>query len=62
MKKTFLTIAAFALTAILALAQQPTREQMEAYLSQMPKLPNSDQVRMGKLERKNSDDESYSKR
>ena len=50
MKKTFLTIAAFALTAILALAQQPTREQMEAYLSQMPKLPNSDQVRMGKLE------------
>ena len=50
MKKSILTLAALALTAVMALAQQPTREQMEAYLSQMPQLPNSDQVRIGKLE------------
>ena len=50
MKRIILTIGALALTAVMALAQQPTREQMEAYLSQMPKLPNSDQVRIGHLD------------
>ena len=33
MKKSILTLAALALTAVMALAQQPTREQMEAYLA-----------------------------
>ncbi len=50
MKQFFLSLTAFVLGTTLALAQQPTREQMEAYLSQMPQLPNSDQVRIGKME------------
>ena len=50
MKRIFLTLAALVMTGVMALAQQPTREQMEAYLSQMPKIPNSDQVRIGHLE------------
>ena len=50
MKRIFLTLAALVMTGVLALAQQPTREQMEAYLSQMPKIPNSDQVRIGHLD------------
>ena len=49
MKK--LLILSFALVASLSLsAQQPTREQMEAYIAQMPKLPNTDQVRIGHLD------------
>ncbi len=51
MKKQFIfTLAAWVLASCLAFAQQPTREQMEAYLSQMPQLPNSDQVRIGHLD------------
>ena len=50
MKRIFLTLSALALSAVLALAQQPTREQMEAYFAQMPQLPNTDQVRIGHLE------------
>ena len=33
-----------------AFAQQPTREQMEAYLSQMPQIPVTNQVRIGHLD------------
>ena len=50
MKKFFLTLSLLALSALMALAQQPTREQMEAYISQMPQIPNSDQVRIGHLD------------
>ena len=50
MKRIFLTLSALALSAIMALAQQPTREQMEAYFAQMPQLPNTDQVRIGHLD------------
>ncbi|MBQ2171645.1 MAG: insulinase family protein [Bacteroidales bacterium] len=50
MKRIFLVFGALVMTALTALAQQPTREQMEAYISQMPKLPNSDQVRIGHLD------------
>ena len=39
-----------AMSTLIALAQQPTREQMEAYIAQMPQLPNSDQVRIGHLD------------
>lgn len=38
------------LTAVIALAQQPTREQLEAAIAQMPKIPNSDQFRTGNLD------------
>ena len=38
------------LTAVMALAQQPTREQLEAAIAQMPKIPNSDQFRTGNLD------------
>ena len=38
------------MTAMVALAQAPTREQVEAYVSQLPKLPNTDQVRIGHLD------------
>ncbi len=31
-------------------AQQPSREQMEAMIAQMPKIPNSDQLRIGRLD------------
>ena len=31
------------------LAQEPSREQMEAMIGQMPKLPNSGQVTIGHL-------------
>ena len=50
MKRIFITLSALALSAIMALAQQPTREQMEAYFAQMPQLPNTDQVRIGHLD------------
>ena len=50
MKKLFLVFGALVMTALTALAQQPTREQLEAYISQMPKLPNTDQVRIGHLD------------
>ena len=50
MKRFILTLGALALSAVMALAQQPTREQMEAYLSQMPQIPNSDQVLIGHLD------------
>jgi len=38
------------LTAVMVLAQQPTREQLEAAIAQMPKIPNSDQFRIGNLD------------
>ena len=44
MKRIILTLAALAMACSMALAQQPTREQLEAAISQMPKLPNSDKV------------------
>ncbi len=53
MKKFILTLSALAVTALMAIpaqAQQPTREQLEAYIAQMPQLPNSDQVLIGKLD------------
>ena len=50
MKKLILTFAAFALTTVMALAQQPSREQLEAAISQMPKLPNSEKVTIGHLD------------
>ena len=50
MKKLILTLGALALTAVMALAQQPTREQMEQMIAQMPQIPNSDQVRIGHLD------------
>ena len=31
-------------------AQQPTREQMEAYIAQMPQIPNAEAVRIGHLD------------
>ena len=50
MKKVLLTFGAMVLTAVMALAQQPTREQLEAAIAQMPKIPNSDQFRTGNLD------------
>ena len=38
------------MSAVMALAQQPTREQIEAALSQMPKLPVSEKVTVGHLD------------
>ena len=50
MKKVILTLGALVLTAFVALAQQPSREQMEQMIAQMPQIPNSDQVRIGHLD------------
>ena len=50
MKKIFLTLGALVMTGLLVMAQQPTREQMEAAIAQMPKIPNSDQVKIGHLD------------
>ena len=53
MKKFFLYLSACALAAFMtapAQAQQPSREQLEAAIAQMPKLPNTDQMRVGHLE------------
>ncbi len=38
------------MASIMAMAQQPSREQMEAVLSQMPQIPNSEAVTIGKLD------------
>ena len=50
MKKFFLSFIALAFAATVAFAQQPSREQMEAMLSQMPQIPNSEAVTIGKLD------------
>ena len=50
MKKVFIFLAVAVATAVTALAQQPTREQMEAMIAQMPQIPNSDQVTIGHLD------------
>ena len=49
--KRLVSFVALALVAFSTLlAQEPSREQMEAMISQMPKLPNSTQVTIGKLD------------
>ena len=50
MKRIITCIAALALTIVMALAQQPSREQIEAALSQLPKLPVSEKVTIGHLD------------
>ena len=50
MKRILLTLSALALTAVMALAQQPTREQLEMYISQMPKIPTSEAYTIGHLD------------
>ncbi len=51
MKKNILILCALTvLGAVNAFAQQPTREQLEAAIAQMPQIPNSDQVRIGHLD------------
>ena len=50
MKKVILSLGAILLTAVMAMAQQPTREQMEAYIAQMPQIPNSDAYTIGRLD------------
>ena len=50
MKKVILTLGALVVAAVMAFAQQPTREQMEAAIAQMPQLPVTDQVRIGHLD------------
>ena len=50
MKKLFLTLSAIVLASVMALAQQPTREQMEAMIAQMPQIPNSDTYTIGHLD------------
>ena len=49
MKKVVVILALLAAAFTLG-AQQPTREQMEAMIAQMPQLPNSDQVTIGHLD------------
>ena len=49
MKKVLLFFALLGAAFTLG-AQQPTREQMEAYIAQMPKIPSTDQVRIGHLD------------
>lgn len=49
--KRFLVLIAIALTSgAMAFAQAPSREQMEAMIAQMPKIPNSEAVRIGHLD------------
>ena len=48
MKRILITLALVVAAAASAFSQ--TREQMEAMIAQMPKLPNTDQVRIGKLD------------
>ena len=48
--KRLVSFLALAVIASSLLAQEPSREQMEAMIGQMPKLPNSDQVTIGHLE------------
>ena len=50
MKKIFLSLCLLATAAFFALAQEPTREQMEAMIAQMPKIPNSELVTIGHLD------------
>ena len=50
MKKFIITLAVLLSGAALAPAQQPTREQMEAMIAQMPQLPVSSEVRIGHLD------------
>ena len=50
MKKIILFLSVLALTSFMAMAQQPSREQMEAMIAQMPQIPNSDQVTIGHLD------------
>lgn len=46
----FLSIAAVSLFASNASAQKPTREQMEAMIAMMPKIPTTSEVRIGHLD------------
>ncbi|MCR5407784.1 MAG: insulinase family protein [Bacteroidales bacterium] len=48
MKRILITLALVVAAAASAFSQ--TREQMEAMIAQMPKIPNTDQVRIGKLD------------
>ncbi len=50
MKRILLTLSAIALAAAVAMAQQPTREQIEAMIAQMPQIPNSEAYTIGHLE------------
>ena len=50
MKKLFTFIAIALTMGAMAFAQAPSREQMEAMIAQMPKIPNTDQVRIGHLD------------
>ena len=50
MKKVLFSILALVFAATVAVAQQPSREQMEAMIAQMPQIPNSDQVTIGHLD------------
>ena len=50
MKRLLTSLFALAVTAFTLLAQEPSREQMEAMIGQMPKLPNSAEVTIGRLE------------
>ncbi len=50
MKRILITVCALVAAAFVAVAQQPSREQMEAMIAQMPQIPNSDQFTIGKLD------------
>ena len=50
MKKTILSVVAALAAAFMVAAQQPSREQMEAMIAQMPQIPNTDQVTIGHLD------------
>ena len=50
MKRFFVSLTALAMTVVMALAQQPSREQMEAVIAQMPQLPNSAAYTIGHLD------------
>ena len=50
MKRFFITLAALVLGATMALAQQPTREQLEAMIAQMPQIPVSEAYTVGHLD------------
>ena len=50
MKKLFTFFAVAVLSAATALAQQPTREQLEAMIAQMPQIPVSEAYTVGKLD------------
>ncbi len=50
MKRLVSSLFALAVAAFTLLAQEPSREQMEAMIAQMPKLPNSAEVTIGRLD------------